>query len=323
MKRTTILLGVLLLLGCRGGDATTQATGTVELTETDVAPLANARVVRVLVEEGATVRQGDTLVVLSQSALPPEIEAGRARVGMAQAELRDLRAGARAPELARARSELAAATDDATTARREANRFRALQQSGSVSQSQADATENVARVAEQRVVTARESVRLLEQGTRPERIRAAEGAVRQSQAQLASLEATAGDLVLVAPHDGVVLGRHVEPGEVVAAGIPTISLGDRRAPWVRVYVGSAAFERIAVGTRATVHVTGGSDATYPATVVALNSRAEFTPRVAMTETERADLLFGVKLVVADTTGRIKAGLPVTVTFDSMPPAAKP
>ena len=147
--------------------------------------------------------------------------------------------------------------------------------------------------------------------------------MRQSQAQLASLEAAAGDLVLVAPHDGVVLGRHVEPGEALAAGVPALSLGDRRAPWVRVYVAPAAFERIAVGTRATVRVSGGSNATYPATVVALNPRAEFTPRVAMTETERADLLFGVKLVVTDTTGRIKAGLPVTVTFDSMPPAPRP
>jgi HlyD family secretion protein len=92
---------------------------------------------------------------------------------------------------------------------------------------------------------------------------------------------------------------------------------------VRVYVAPAAFERLAVGTRATVRVSGGSDASYPATVVALNSRAEFTPRVAMTETERGDLLFGVKLVVADTTGRIKAGLPVTVTFDSISTAVKP
>lgn len=322
MKGNAFFLGALLLIGCRGSQATGEVTGTVELTETDVAPLASARVVRVLVEEGATVRQGDTLVILSQSALPPAIDAGRARVGMAQAEWRDLRAGARAPELARARSDLAAATEEATTARREANRFRALLQSGSVSQSQADATENVARVAEQRVVTARESVRLLEDGARPERLRAAESAVRQSQAQLASLEATAGDLVLVAPHDAVVLGRHVEPGEAVGAGVPAISLGDRKAPWVRVYVAPALFERLVVGTKATVRVSGGSDATYPATVVALNSRAEFTPRVAMTETERADLLFGVKLSVADTTGRIKAGLPVTVTFDSVPPAAK-
>ncbi|MCC6316697.1 MAG: HlyD family efflux transporter periplasmic adaptor subunit [Gemmatimonadaceae bacterium] len=309
-----LVLALVGLVACGDADDTTRATGTVELTETDVAPLSSGRVLRVLVDEGAVVHTGDTLVVLSQSALPPEIEAGRARVSMAESELRDLRAGARAPELERARADLAAAVANATNARREATRLRTLQQSGGVAVIQVDAAETVAKVAEERVVTARESVRLLEAGARPERLRAAEGAVQQSRAQLASLTARAGELVLVAPHAGVVLGRHVEPGEAIAAGVPAVSLGDPRAPWVRVFVAPAAFETLALGDAAMVRTPGGAGATYPATVVALSPRAEFTPRVAMTETERADLLFGVKLSVSDTTGRLKAGLPVTVTF---------
>jgi hypothetical protein len=49
-------------------------------------------------------------------------------------------------------------------------------------------------------------------------------------------------------------------------------------------------------------------------VTALATAAEFTPRVALTEKERADLLFGVKLELNDTTGRLKAGLPATALF---------
>jgi HlyD family secretion protein len=52
----------------------------------------------------------------------------------------------------------------------------------------------------------------------------------------------------------------------------------------------------------------------PGRVVASRDRAEFTPRVALTEEERADLVFGVKVAIADTTGALRAGLPVTVTF---------
>ena len=40
--------------------------------------------------------------------------------------------------------------------------------------------------------------------------------------------------------------------------------------------------------------------------------AEFTPRVALTEKERADLLFGVKVALTDTTGLLQPGLPATV-----------
>jgi HlyD family secretion protein len=47
-------------------------------------------------------------------------------------------------------------------------------------------------------------------------------------------------------------------------------------------------------------------------VVAVNDRAEYTPRIALTEKERADLLFGVKVMFDDTTGTLKPGLPATV-----------
>jgi HlyD family secretion protein len=55
-------------------------------------------------------------------------------------------------------------------------------------------------------------------------------------------------------------------------------------------------------------------------VVAINSKAEFTPRVALTEDERADLLFGVKVAFRDSTGALKPGLPITVHIT---PAARP
>lgn len=302
------------VFACASPPPQDEAVGTVELTETDIAALAPARVVRVLVDEGATVRRGDTLVVLSQATLTPELEVRRARVSQAEAELRDLRAGARAAELARARADLSAATADATRARREADRYRALLQGGGVGESQAEALETAAKVAEQRAITAKETVELLAEGARPDRIRAAESALRQARGQVATLSASAADLVLTAPHDGVVLGKHVEVGEAVGAGTPTLTLGDPQKPWLRVFVSTGLFERLHVGDRAEVTVVGGSTR-YAATVVSLNTRAEFTPRVAMTETERADLLFGVKLSIADTSGRVKAGLPVQVTFN--------
>jgi HlyD family secretion protein len=50
--------------------------------------------------------------------------------------------------------------------------------------------------------------------------------------------------------------------------------------------------------------------------VAINNKAEFTPRVALTEEERADLLFGVKIAFHDSAGRLKPGLPITVRIPS-------
>jgi HlyD family secretion protein len=57
--------------------------------------------------------------------------------------------------------------------------------------------------------------------------------------------------------------------------------------------------------------------------MSISDKAEFTPRVALTEEERADLLFGVKIEFRDTSGMLKAGLPVTVELASAPRARRP
>jgi len=127
-------------------------------------------------------------------------------------------------------------------------------------------------------------------------------------------QAAAGDLVLTAPVDGQVMARLAEPGEVIAAGIPVLSLGDAKNAWVRVYVNAPVFASLRIGDVVPLTIDGLPADTFPARVTALATAAEFTPRVALTEKERADLLFGVKLELSDTTGRLKAGLPATARF---------
>jgi Multidrug resistance efflux pump len=84
-----------LLSACHGAeDAGVRATGTIEVREVDVAPLVPARVVRVLVDEGAMVRAGDTLAALLQSTTGADIAQAEARVRGAEAALREDLAGA-------------------------------------------------------------------------------------------------------------------------------------------------------------------------------------------------------------------------------------
>lgn len=311
--RTTAVLGLLLATACTTEPSGT-ATGTIELTQTDVAPLVPARVVRVTVDEGAAVKRGDTLALLTQSTLPADIEQRRARLEAAEAELRDLLRGPRPAEIERAEAELRSAESEAERTAREASRLAALAEAGAISESALEAANTAARMAASRRDALRETLRLLQQGTRPERIAAARANVASVRAQLEMAEAAASDLVLTAPTDGIVLARYVEPGEVIAAGIPAVSLGDPRDPWIRVYVSAPELADIRVGQQVELRLEGVPDRVFTATVVAIATEAEFTPRVAMTESERADLLFGVKLTVSDTTGTLKPGLPATVAF---------
>jgi HlyD family secretion protein len=292
------------------------ADGTIELTQVDVAPFVSGRVIAVNVDEGAVVHRGDTLVVLAQSALPADIEQRRARVSSAEAHLRDLQAGARPAEIERAEAELRSVSAEADRAERERARLEPLAAAATISRSQYDAAVTAARSAAARRDAASGALRLLREGARPGQVSAARAELETARGTLAAGQATQGDLVLTAPLDATVLGRYVERGEVIGAGQIAMTLGDARRPWVRVYLPAPAVPFVKVGQPARVTVQGLGGRFAPARVTSIATSAEFTPRVALTEKERADLLFGVKLDIADTTGTFKPGLPATVTIDT-------
>jgi HlyD family secretion protein len=306
-------LTIVAAAACRGDSGSVaKGIGTLEVVEVDVAPLTPARVVRVWRQEGDSVRAGDTLVSLTQSTVQGELDARRARLRTAEAQLSEALAGARPAEIARADADVRAAESEARRTEDDLARTTALVQSGTVSRQQLDAAQSAAAFAAARRDAARNAARLLREGTRPERIAAARAEVQNASAALAAAEQTASDLVLLAPVAGVVMQRNAEPGEVIGAAVPAMTLGDLAHPYVRIFVNGQALAHVRLGARAEGVLDALPSVKYAGRVVAINSKAEFTPRVALTEDERADLLFGVKVAFDDTTGLLKPGLPITV-----------
>jgi HlyD family secretion protein len=315
--RLLVLLAPLLLsTACRrSGDDPIRATGTVEVREVDVTPLVPARVVRVLVDEGQSVRAGDTLVTMTQSTTQADIAGGEARLRAAEAALREALAGARRREVERAEADLRVAEAEAERAARDLERMRKLVSDGTVSRQSFDEAQAAAAATAGRRDAAREALQLLREGTRPERIQAARAEVANARAALTSAKAVAQDLVLSAPVAGIVISRNAEPGERLAPGQSALTLGEVAAPYVRVYVSERALPQVHEGQRAVARLDGYPDRRIPGKVVAISPRAEFTPRIALTEKERADLLFGVKVALTDTTGLLRPGLPATVELE--------
>jgi HlyD family secretion protein len=315
---------LLALVSCtKAPTNTVEATGTLEVVSVDVAPVAAGRVSKVLVDEGADVRSGDTLAVLTIPTLSSDVAQREAKAASAGAAFQEAERGPRAGEIASAAAELAAAEAAADRAAKDVERLRPLAAKQSVSAQDFDAARALAASTAGHRDALRAQLQLLQEGTRPERIHAAEADARGARASVASALATARDLVLVSPVTGTVTDRSAEPGEVIGAGQAALTVAQTGRQTVRVYVSEAVLPRVRVGqsVRAVLDAFPGHE--FKGRVVALSSRAEYTPRVALTETERADLLFGVKIEFTDSTGMLKAGLPVTVHIDAPLPAAKP
>lgn len=283
---------VLAALACDGSTDGYEARGTVEVHEVELSAPAPGRVSVLRVDEGDQVAAGDTIAVLTQADLDATLDAQRARLATAQATLRELEAGARAQEIRQAEAELAAATAEAERTAKDSERMRALAANNAIARQQLDNAVAAERVAAERRRAAQEALALLRAGTRPERIAGARSEVSTARATVAQIEARAGDLVLRAPVAGIILARHAERGEMLGPNVPVATLGETGRPYVRVYLPQAVVRDLQPGAPVTIL---DGDRTMPGRVAAINPRAEFTPRVALTEEEREDLMFGVRV----------------------------
>ena len=264
-----------------------RVSGTVEIREVQLASLASGRLARLLKDEGDSTRPGDTVAVLEQPGLDALIAQRRAQAHAAAFRV----------------NEVVAARADSARAANDLARAEPLRAQGIVSQQQYDALRTAAAAAAARVAA----------------MRAAPSESAAAAAALAAALAIRDELTVVAPENGVVLTRYVNPGEALTSGAPVVSLGLVHRPWIRAYVGDLAIARVQRGDAVTVRLDG-YDRSFSGRIVEVASRAEFTPRAALTERERADLVFGIKVELdsGDVGGRLKAGMPVTLDVPLRP-----
>ena len=299
----------LSLPACARDTGQVRGSGTVEMDEIDVASMVGGRVVTLRVNEGDAVRAGDTIAVLDRGEVAAELLNQAARAQSAEAQYRDLASGSRPAEVMTARADLTAAEATARLAESEFERASRLLAENAIAPAEVDRARAGRDAARARVRAAREKVRLLEQGFRRQQIAAARDAAAAATAQLAGARSRLGELYLVAPADGVVLLRNFEPGEVAGPGAPLVTLGNPDSLWMRVYIAAPRLGAVRLGAPVEVTSRGAPGKRFAGRVVEIASRAEFTPRAALTEEERSNIVFGVKVALDPTGGALKAGLP--------------
>jgi len=311
MRRLAWLTALLVLAGCSRHGSGVIASGTVEMDEIDVSSMVGGRVIRLAFDEGDSVLAGDTLAVLDRGELTADLDAQAAQAARAAAQLRDLRSGPRGAEIAAARAELAAATAQARLAAAELTRVQTLAEQNIATAQDLDRARGASDATAASRDAAAQQARLLESGYRRDQIAAAALAARAARAQLTGARRRAAELVLTAPSRGIVLLRNFEPGELALPGIAVVTLGNPDSLWMRCYVAAPELPRVQLGASVEITVNGTQRA-FRGRVVEIAPRAEFTPRAALTEEERANLVFAVKIVIEPSGGMLKAGLPADV-----------
>jgi multidrug resistance efflux pump len=143
----------------------------------------------------------------------------------------------------------------------------------------------------------------------------AEANLAQAEAALAVLDVTLAKTTVYAPIDGVILARHLEVGEMVAAGSTIMVVGQLNEVEVTVYIGEAYYGQIDLGQQAQITVDSFPREEFGGTVVRIADQAEFTPRNVQTQDGRRSTVYAVDILVPNPNQKLKLGMPADVTID--------
>jgi HlyD family secretion protein len=316
--------------------------GNVDLRQVELAFNNSERIAEVLVQEGDHVRRGQVLARLDTQRLEPQVAQAEAQAAAQRQIVERLRHGSRPEEIAQARANVESAKADAANARRQYERLKPLLDrsvgGGAVSQQDVDnakAAWDVAEAklvvtqkalalavagprpeevaeAEARLVATQKALALIVAGPRPEEVAEAEARLQAAEAQLAFLRQQLADAQLVAPGNGIVRTRLMEPGEMASPQKPVLSLAITDPKWVRAYVSEPDLGKVFPGMAASVAVDSFPERRFEGWVGFISPVAEFTPKAVQTQELRTSLVYEVRVFVKDPGDALRLGMPATV-----------
>ena len=296
MKKTvTIAAGLVMLASCGQNEKAYDATGTFEATEVTVSAEQSGKLLRFAVQEGDDIEAGHEVGLIDTTQTWLKLQQADATKGVYQSQKPDMEA-----QIAATRQQLA-------KARQEQQRYKELVDDGAAPSKMLDDATSQVKVLEKQLAA---------------QVSALSTQVSTLDSQLSTIDVQKSQLKdqlqkchIVAPLSGTVLEKYVEQGEFATPGKPLFKMGDIRQMYLRAYVTSAQLQQVRVGQKVGVQADygNGQKKAYEGTVSWISSRSEFTPKTILTDDERADLVYAVKIAI-ENDGFVKIGMYGEVKF---------
>jgi multidrug efflux pump subunit AcrA (membrane-fusion protein) len=237
---------------------------TLPLRRTVVGSAVDGRVVQLAVEVGHEVKEGEAVAQLLTKTLEIELAAARSEYKLREAELLELKNGALPEEIAQAKSRLTAAEVRRDYLRKRLDRMTRLDVgNGIVSDDELQEVQSLLDAGEELVSEAKEGLQLLQRGTRPERIEAAEARLEQQKSLVELLEDRLAKYTVRAPFSGFVIRELTEAGYWLSQGSAVVEIIQIDEVEVEVYVPESYIRFVKVGEAATLKFDALPDVAEP------------------------------------------------------------
>lgn len=287
--------------------------GNVDVREVSLSFNSSERISQMNAEEGDIIHKGDVLAVLNTVPLELSIARCKTQLAQQQAVVDKMHNGSRPEEIQETEAAVQSAEAAADNAVADYTRMQTLYNSDAISKQALDNAEARAKAAVAALNRARATHRMSDIGFRQEDIDAAEAQLESLRVQLENAEYNLAQATLIAPEDGVIRSRLLEPGDMASPAVPVYTLSLNTKKWVRAYISEANLFRIHEGQAAKVTIDGVSSP-IDGQVGYISGTAEFTPKTVQTTELRTALMYEVRIYVDDPDNLLRLGMPATVTF---------
>lgn len=294
-KLITMASAALLLTACGNSEKEYDATGTFEATETTISAEQNGTLLTFAINEGDEIEAGSEVGLIDTTQTWLKLQQARATQEVYQSQKPDME------------KQTSATRQQLAKAQAEQQRYKELVADGAAPSKMLDDATNHVQVL-QRQLAAQLSSLSTNTNALSKQMAATEVQIDQLRDQLRKCH-------IKAPLKGTVLEKYAERGEFVAVGKPLFKMADMEQVYIRAYVTSAQLQSIRTGQQVKVFADygDGKKQEYDGTVSWISSRSEFTPKTILTDDERADLVYAVKVRVKND-GFIKIGMYGEVKF---------
>jgi len=286
--------------------------GNVDIRQVQLAFYDTGRILRLLVEEGDRVREGQLVAEMDPVRYAMDVRQLEGKVSAQQQVVTRLHNGSRPQEIEQARALVQGNEARLTDAELTYERTKGLVATDFAPQQQLDDATAKLKTARAHLKEAREALELAVIGPRQEDIAEAEAQLRAYQASLDLARQRLDDTRLYAPAPGIIRDRILEPGDMAFPQSPVFTLALLRPMWVRAYVPEPSLGKIVPGMRADISTDSYPGKIYRGWIGFISPTAEFTPKNVETPDLRTRLVYEVRAYVCDPGDELRLGMPATV-----------
>ena len=308
MKKIISLTSLLILSACSPKN-TYDASGNFTADEVIVSAQQTGQLIAYEVEEGKTLTEGQKVGQINVEVLKLQKE-------QVEATISSLKEKTLSPadQVALIRSQYEVQKAQLDQQQHELARVQQLVAGGAATQKQLDdLTAIVEQLHKQLAVTQNQlRVSLTNINTQNRNVMSQEAPL-QKNAEAVQVQINQGEIIN--PIMGTVLVNYALKGEMQTFGKPLYKIANMETLTLKAYITGDQLTQIKLGQQVTVRTDAGEGAqrTYEGEITYIANKAEFTPKTIQTKSERANLVYAIKVKVKND-GYLKIGMYGEVVF---------